>query len=84
MTTVKTAITVPEEILQRARGEVRRGRARSLSAYMSEALAQKLMLEDLDALLQEMLAETGGPLTKREKAAADRALGTARKRRTGR
>lgn len=74
MTTAKIAITVPQQVLRRARGAIRRGRARSLSAYVSEALAQKTMLDELDDLLAEMLATSGGPLTKAEVRAADRAL----------
>lgn len=66
MTTTKIAITVPERILVRARAAVRRGRARSLSAYVSAAIDQKVMLDDLDAMLEEMLAATGGPLTAAE------------------
>jgi hypothetical protein len=37
-------------------------------------------LDDLSALLEEMLAESGGPLTKAERRAADRALGVVSKR----
>lgn len=32
------------------------------------------MLDDLSTLLEEMLVETGGPLTKAERRAADRIL----------
>jgi hypothetical protein len=85
MTTAKIAVTVPRELLRRARGAVHRGRARSLSAYVSAALEQKTMLDDLDAMLQEMLAESGGPLTREELRRAGRALdGPRRGRRRGR
>ena len=67
MTTRKIAITVPERVLVRARAAVRRGGARSLSAYVSAAIDQKAMLDDLDAMLEEMLAATGGPLTTAER-----------------
>lgn len=81
MTTTKIAVTVPEELLRKARAAVRQGGARSLSAYVSEALEQKTMLEDLDSMLQEMLAESGGPLTAAERRRADIALDGSRARR---
>ena len=59
------------------------GRAPSVSAYVAAALDEKSKLDDLDGLLQEMLAETGGPLTAQERKAADAALdvaGRARKK----
>jgi hypothetical protein len=42
---------------------------------VASALAEKIKLDELSALLDEMLAETGGPLTPQERRAADRALG---------
>jgi hypothetical protein len=81
MTMAKVAITVPQRVLQRAKVAVSRGHAASLSAYVSDALTQKTMLDDLDALLVEMLAGSGGPLTARERAAADAALDGAPPRR---
>ena len=74
MTTSKIAVTVPDEVLSRARDAVRRGRSSSLSAYVSAALDQKLMQDELDELLQEMLRETGGPLTPAELRTARAAL----------
>ena len=82
MTTAKVAVTIPERVLRQARGAVRRGQARSLSAYVSAALVQQTMLDDLDQLLTEMLAESGGPLTKAEERAADLALDGPRRRRS--
>jgi hypothetical protein len=74
MTTQKIAITVPQETLASARRAVRAGRAESLSAYVSRALEQKTMLDDLDSLLKELLKESGGPLTASEKRHADSVL----------
>ena len=74
MTTTKIAITMPAETLRRARAAVSRGHARSLSAYLSLAVEQKTMLDDLDVLLATMLEESGGPLTAAEKRRANRAL----------
>ena len=51
------------------------GRAPRVSAYVARALEEQAKLDDLASLLREMLAETGGPLTARERKSADRALG---------
>jgi hypothetical protein len=74
-TTYKIAISLPKRVADRARRAVRRGQAPSLSAYVADALEEKVKLDDLSALLEEMLTESGGPLTKTEQRAADRALG---------
>ena len=75
MTKAKIAVSLPEELVDRAREAVRAGRADSVSAYVESALEEKARLDDLESLLDEMLAESGGPLTARERRAADRALG---------
>ena len=80
MTTAKIAISVPIDVLQRARRAVRRGRAGSMSAYVAAALEQKATLDELEDLLAQMLAETGGALTGAEKRAADKALFGPRRR----
>ena len=74
MTTAKIAVSLPEEVLRRAQRAVRRGRAPSMSAYVAEALEQKSKGDDLEELLDEMLEETGGPLTAKERQWADRVL----------
>ena len=85
MTTQKIAVSVPEETLASARRAVKAGKAESLSAYVSRALEQKSMLDDLDSLLEELLTKTGGPLTAAEKGWADSILlGPAPVRRRGR
>ncbi len=71
----KIAVSLPDGLAERARRAVRQGRATSVSAYVASALAEKLKLDDLSALLEEMLEESGGPLTAQERRAADRALG---------
>lgn len=86
MTTEKIAISLPKGTAQRARRAVRQGRASSVSAYVASAIEEKAKLDDLSELLDEMLVESGGPLTAAERRAADRELGiTARasKRRRG-
>lgn len=74
-TTEKIAISLPRAVAERARRAVRQGRAPSVSAYIAAAIEEKAKLEALGGLLDEMLAETGGPLTAAERRAADRALG---------
>ena len=59
---------------------MRAGRADSVSAYIAAALEEKTKLDDLQAMLAEMLAETGGPLSKGERKAADEALGVTQQR----
>lgn len=70
----KIAVSLPGQLVEAAKRAVRGGRAPNVSAYVADALADKVMLDDLSALLEEMLAETGGPLTKAERRAADRIL----------
>lgn len=85
MTTTKIAISLPPSIADRARRAVQRGRAASVSAYVAAALEEKVKMDDLSALLSEMLEESGGPLSKAEQRTADRSLGLpARKPRTER
>lgn len=71
----KIAVTLPSDLVEAARAAVQAGRAPSVSAYVAGALEQRTKLDDLDALLTELLAETGGPLTDRERAEIDREAG---------
>jgi antitoxin ParD1/3/4 len=77
MTKAKIAITLPPALVTRAQDAVREGRAPSISAYITAALEEKAKLDDLERMLDEMLEETGGPLTEHERAVADAALGIA-------
>ncbi len=70
----KIAVTLPTDLVAAARSAVKAGRAPSVSAYVG-ALKERTKLDDLDALLDEMLAETGGPLTDAERAEIDRQAG---------
>ena len=70
----KIAVSLPAHLVRAAKGAVRRGRAPNVSAYVADALAERVMLDDLSSLLQEMLLETGGPVTAAERRAADRIL----------
>jgi hypothetical protein len=76
----KIAISLPKSIAERTRRAVRRGRAASVSAYVAVALEERAKLDELSALLDEMLAESGGPLSKAEEGAADRELGASAKK----
>ncbi len=71
----KIAVSLPPAVVEQAKRAVSEGRTASVSAYVADALEEKAKLDDLAALFDEMLAETGGPLTAEERAAADRALG---------
>ena len=72
---VKITISVRPDVVAMVRTAVDAGAAKSVSAYFEQAA-----LIDLDAdlawelTLQEMLEETGGPLTPEEIATADRIL----------
>ena len=75
----KLAVSLPARAAESARRAVRRGRATSVSAYIAAAVEEKSKLYDLAALLDEMLAASGGPLSAAERRAADRALGISAK-----
>jgi Arc/MetJ-type ribon-helix-helix transcriptional regulator len=76
----KIAVSLPMHAAESARRAVRMGRATSVSAYVAAAIEEKAKLYDLAALLDEMLAASGGPLSATERRAADRALGVPTKR----
>jgi hypothetical protein len=73
MTMLKVAVTVPDVVLRDAKLAVRAHRAKTLSAYVSEALVEKLSRDNLEAVLDAMDA-TLGPPSKQAKARAKRAL----------
>jgi len=81
MTTSKIAVSLPGKLVERARRAVARGGAASVSAYVAAALEEKARLEGLAELLDQMLAETGGPLTVAERRRADQTLDAPRRRR---
>jgi Arc/MetJ-type ribon-helix-helix transcriptional regulator len=76
----KIAVSLPVHAAESARRAVRRGRATSVSAYVADAIEEKAKLYDLAALLDEMLAASGGPLTATERRDAERALGISTKK----
>lgn len=80
MTTQKVAVSIPRDTFQRAKRAVRRGHAPSLSAYVTAALEQKATLDELGELLDEMLEETGGPMTAAEARRVDQLVAAAPRR----
>jgi Arc/MetJ-type ribon-helix-helix transcriptional regulator len=74
----KIAVSLPKGLVAQVRRAVNRGRAESVSAYVASALVEKTKLDELAHLLDEMLAETGGPLSSAERQSADEVLGAAR------
>lgn len=75
MTRVKIAVSLPAELVAAAKRAVASGRAASVSGYVEQSLAAQVATDDLEAWLEQRLAETGGPLTDEEIAWADAALG---------
>ena len=75
MTVEKITISLPKDALVKARGAIRKGRARSISAYIASAVRQKADDDDLLQMLDEILQRTGGPPTRAELRDADRVLG---------
>jgi hypothetical protein len=61
MNSAKVAISIPKETLRLAKQEVKAGRAKSLSALVSEAVDEKLSRNQLSAILDAMEAEFGKP-----------------------
>ena len=75
MTREKIAITLPEEQVAAARQAVAEGRAASVSAYISQALARRTADEEMAEIIAEIYAGTGGQPTEEERARARRELG---------
>jgi len=61
MTRKKIAITLPEEQVAAARRAVAEGRAPSVSAYISQALARRDADDELRDMLAEIYTEVGQP-----------------------
>jgi hypothetical protein len=73
MNTEKVALSIPADVLEQAKKEVARGRAKSLSSFVAEALDEKLRRDELTAILDAMDARHGKP-TATDKAWARRVL----------
>lgn len=85
MATTKITVTLDEKQVEEIRALVAAGQAPNISAFLQHAV--RLALSDAAGwreLLDEAMNQTGGPLTKKERAWADRILGAPRHRkRTG-
>ncbi|MEZ4220756.1 MAG: hypothetical protein R3B13_07475 [Polyangiaceae bacterium] len=73
MTTTKVALSIRQEVPAAAKKEVARHRSKSLSAFVSDALDEKLTRAELESFLDEMDALHGKP-GKAAEAWAKRAL----------
>lgn len=61
MSTQKVAVTIPADLLEQAQAAVAAGRARSLSAYISQAIRQYQREQTLTDFLAAWAAESGEP-----------------------
>ena len=61
MTMEKVALTIPASVLRMAKKKVRAGRAKSLSAFVSQAVDEKLRRDELTEILDAMDADLGPP-----------------------
>jgi Arc/MetJ-type ribon-helix-helix transcriptional regulator len=61
MSKAKVAVTLPAEVLRLAKEQVTSGRAKSLSALVSEALDERVRRDQLGEILDAMDAEHGRP-----------------------
>jgi Arc/MetJ-type ribon-helix-helix transcriptional regulator len=59
--TTKIAVSLPDEQVSALKQAVRDGRAPSVSALVSAALADKLQGEELAALVADLIAQDGAP-----------------------
>ena len=87
MATTKVTITLTCEQLEDIRSLVRSGRAANVSNFIQHAVGVALHdAQGWKEMLESALQETGGPLTAKEKAWADRILtsGIRKKRSRGR
>ena len=71
---MKIAISLPAPLVAKAKRAVKEGHAKSVSAYIARAVEEKANDEDLRQMLDEMLAETGGPTTDDEQRRLDAAF----------
>lgn len=79
MATKKLTITLAEEQLAAVRALVAEGKSPSVSSFVKHAVAVSLAdVAGWDAMLGLALAQTGGPLTSKERAWADSILAVRR------
>jgi Arc/MetJ-type ribon-helix-helix transcriptional regulator len=61
MTTAKVALSLSAEVVALAKKRVKSGRAKSLSAFVSEAVDEKLRRDELSELLNALDQQHGPP-----------------------
>jgi Arc/MetJ-type ribon-helix-helix transcriptional regulator len=82
MATTKIAITLPNDQLEEIRALVAAGGAARVSAFVQHAVGVALFdAAGWREMLQDALRQTGGPLTKKERAWADALLSAQRRKR---
>ncbi len=64
MTRPKIAISLPKDQIERVHREVRAGRARSVSGYISSVLEEQERRESLRELLRDLIQQHGEPAAK--------------------
>jgi len=65
-TRARVTVSVPDEVLEIARRDVAKGAATSLSAWVTDAAEAKARRESLEQVLDNLLEQSGGPLTEEE------------------
>ncbi len=84
MATTKVTVTLPDDQIHSIRELVAAGKTRSVSAFIKHAVAVGLFdAAGWQAMLNDALRETGGPLTKDERKWADALLHSPPGKRTG-
>jgi Arc/MetJ-type ribon-helix-helix transcriptional regulator len=75
MATTKITLTLPDDQVQEIRALVAAGQAASVSAFVKHAVGVALFdAAGWREMLEDALRQTGGPLTKKERAWADAIL----------
>lgn len=72
--TRKIAVSLPDHLVTAARTAVADGRAASVSAYVAAALEAYADDQRVIGMLDDILEQTGGPMTAAEQAWADEIL----------
>jgi Arc/MetJ-type ribon-helix-helix transcriptional regulator len=81
MATTKVTVTLEDEQLASIRALVESGKAESVSGFVKHAVNVSLAdVAGWGAMLRVALAQTGGPLSNKERAWADSVLGRRRRR----
>ncbi len=75
MATTKITITLPDDQVEQIRALAAAGQASSVSAFLKHAVGVALFdVAGWREMLKDALQQTGGPLTKKERAWADKVL----------